>query len=110
MISINLPNFAILSLLPTSLLFLQKIFALYVILYNSSFYAFLQVVKRRVDLLTSEGITFHTNVNVGKDISAKALLEENDAVLLTVGATWPRDLPIPGMLFLIHSFFKSTYL
>ncbi|XP_035214199.1 putative glutamate synthase [NADPH] [Stegodyphus dumicola] len=55
-----------------------------------------EVVKRRVDLLTAEGITFHTNVNVGKDISAKSLLEENDALLLTVGATWPRDLPIPG--------------
>ncbi|XP_055950740.1 uncharacterized protein LOC129984806 isoform X1 [Argiope bruennichi] len=55
-----------------------------------------EIVKRRVDLLTEEGITFHTNVNVGKDISAKTLIEENDAVLLTVGATWPRDLPIPG--------------
>ncbi|KAG8184761.1 hypothetical protein JTE90_019357 [Oedothorax gibbosus] len=54
------------------------------------------VVKRRVDLLTEEGITFHTNVNVGKDISAQKLVDENDAVLMTVGATWPRDLPIPG--------------
>lgn len=49
-----------------------------------------------MDLLASEGIIFHTNVNVGKDTSAKKLLEESDALLLTVGATWPRDLPIPG--------------
>lgn len=55
-----------------------------------------EVVKRRVDLLAAEGVTFQTNINVGKDVSAQSLLESNDAVLLTVGATWPRDLPIPG--------------
>ncbi|CAH1997917.1 unnamed protein product [Acanthoscelides obtectus] len=54
------------------------------------------VVQRRVDLLTAEGITFKTNVNVGKDISAKELSEEYDAVILCTGATWPRDLPLPG--------------
>lgn len=55
-----------------------------------------EVVQRRVKLLIEEGIVFKTNVNVGKDISAKDLLEEFDAVLLCMGATWPRDLPIPG--------------
>ncbi|KAF7269671.1 hypothetical protein GWI33_017287 [Rhynchophorus ferrugineus] len=55
-----------------------------------------QVVQRRVDLLAAEGIVFKTNVNVGKDISAKELTEEYDAVVLTTGATWPRDLPLPG--------------
>lgn len=54
------------------------------------------VVQRRVDLLAAEGIIFQTNVNVGKDISAKDLCEENDAVVLCTGATWPRDLPLPG--------------
>nr|XP_023020294.1 glutamate synthase [NADH], amyloplastic [Leptinotarsa decemlineata] len=54
------------------------------------------VVQRRVDLLAAEGIVFKTNVNVGKDISAKELSEEYDAVVLTTGATWPRDLPLPG--------------
>ncbi|XP_048520396.1 glutamate synthase [NADH]-like isoform X1 [Dendroctonus ponderosae] len=55
-----------------------------------------QVVQRRVDLLTAEGIVFKTNVNVGSDISAKELSEEFDAVVLCTGATWPRDLPLPG--------------
>ncbi|XP_066254056.1 uncharacterized protein [Euwallacea similis] len=55
-----------------------------------------QVVQRRVDLLAAEGIVFKTNVNVGKDISAKELTEEYDAVVLCTGATWPRDLPLPG--------------
>ncbi|XP_053987028.1 uncharacterized protein LOC128880703 isoform X1 [Hylaeus volcanicus] len=55
-----------------------------------------QVVQRRVSLLAAEGITFKTGVNVGKDISAKELREQYDAMLLCTGATWPRDLPIPG--------------
>lgn len=54
------------------------------------------VVQRRVDLLAAEGIEFKTNVNVGKDISAKELTEEYDSIVLTTGATWPRDLPLPG--------------
>lgn len=57
------------------------------------------VVQRRVDLLAAEGIDFKTNVNVGKDISAKELSEEYNAVVLTTGATWPRDLPLPGKVF-----------
>ena len=60
------------------------------------FALFLQVVQRRVDLLEQEGIEFKMNVEVGKDVQAKELMEENDAVLLALGATWPRDLPIPG--------------
>lgn len=54
-----------------------------------------EVVKRRVDLLAAEGITFKTNCAVGKDISAEELATNNDAVLITTGATWPRDLPLP---------------
>lgn len=53
------------------------------------------VVKRRVDLLAAEGIVFKTNCAIGKDLSAEQLAKDNDAVLLTTGATWPRDLPLP---------------
>uniref|UniRef100_A0A0B7B9R4 glutamate synthase (NADH) n=1 Tax=Arion vulgaris TaxID=1028688 RepID=A0A0B7B9R4_9EUPU len=55
-----------------------------------------RVVERRVDILEKEGIVFKTNVEVGKTITAKSLLTDNDAVLCALGATWPRDLPIPG--------------
>ncbi|CAB0001855.1 unnamed protein product [Nesidiocoris tenuis] len=55
-----------------------------------------EVVQRRINLLADEGIVFKTNINVGKDITAKELQEEFDAVVLCTGATWPRDLPIPG--------------
>ncbi|KAK7108161.1 hypothetical protein V1264_015947 [Littorina saxatilis] len=55
-----------------------------------------EVVQRRVDLLTKEGIEFKVNMEVGKDVQAIELMRDNDAVLLAMGATWPRDLPIPG--------------
>ncbi|XP_031343677.1 glutamate synthase [NADH], amyloplastic isoform X1 [Photinus pyralis] len=54
------------------------------------------VVQRRVDLMAAEGVTFKPNINVGKDISAKDLSEEFDVVVMCTGATWPRDLPLPG--------------
>lgn len=53
------------------------------------------VVKRRVDLMAAEGIIFKTNCAIGKDLPAADLVKTNDAVLLTTGATWPRDLPLP---------------
>jgi glutamate synthase (NADPH/NADH) len=53
-------------------------------------------MQRRVDLLAAEGIVFRPGVEVGKDVDVKELHAANDAVLLTVGATWPRDLTIPG--------------
>jgi len=54
------------------------------------------VVKRRIDLLAEEGIEFKPGTNVGKDISGKDLQKEYDAVVLTCGATKPRDLPVEG--------------
>ena len=55
-----------------------------------------EVVKRRVNLMAKEGITFKTKVNVGKDISGDELKKQFDAIVLTGGSTIPRDLPIPG--------------
>jgi glutamate synthase (NADPH/NADH) small chain len=53
-------------------------------------------VERRVELMRAEGVKFITNCEVGKDIPADRLLEENSAVVLCGGATNPRDLPIEG--------------
>lgn len=53
-------------------------------------------VERRVDLMRAEGVTFITNCEVGKEMPADRLLEENSAVVLCGGATNPRDLPIEG--------------
>lgn len=54
------------------------------------------VVERRVNLLQTEGITFITNTEVGKDYPSQKLREDFDAVVLCTGATVPRDLPIEG--------------
>ena len=55
-----------------------------------------EVVVRRVDLLSEEGVEFRTGVNVGQDFSVQRLLDEYDAVCLTCGSTEARDLPAPG--------------
>ena len=36
------------------------------------------------------------NANVGKDTDIHQIRADNDAVVLCTGATWPRDLKIPG--------------
>ncbi|MCB9622553.1 MAG: glutamate synthase subunit beta [Sandaracinus sp.] len=55
-----------------------------------------RVVERRLDQMRAEGVTFVTGVEIGKDLSIEQLRADNDAVLLAVGATRPRDLPAPG--------------
>ncbi len=54
------------------------------------------VVERRVQQLAAEGVVFHFNTAVGKDVAVETLVETHDAVLLTGGAEKPRDLPAPG--------------
>lgn len=54
------------------------------------------IVERRIKLMVESGITFKYNTEVGKDVSAKDLVKNFDAVLLAGGSTIPRDLPIPG--------------
>nr|AAL26865.2 NADH glutamate synthase precursor [Phaseolus vulgaris] len=56
------------------------------------------VVQRRVNLMAEEGVDFVVNANVGNDplYSLDRLREENDAIVLAVGSTKPRDLPVPG--------------
>jgi NAD(P)H-dependent glutamate synthase small subunit len=62
-----------------------------------------EVVDRRIDLMREEGIEFITGVAIGDGSdgskSIHALRDEHDVVLLTTGATVPRDLPIPGREF-----------
>lgn len=55
-----------------------------------------EVVLRRLQVLEAEGVKFVCNTEVGKDLPAETLLKEFDSVVLCVGATKPRDLPIEG--------------
>ncbi|KAJ3557788.1 hypothetical protein NM688_g1279 [Phlebia brevispora] len=54
------------------------------------------IVQRRIDLMAAEGVTFVPNAHVGKDIDVNELRAQNDAIVICTGATWPRDLKIPG--------------
>lgn len=54
------------------------------------------IIDRRLALMEAEGVVFKTNVNVGYDITGEELRSQCDAIVLSGGATKPRDLPIPG--------------
>ena len=53
-------------------------------------------LDRRVEQMRAEGTRFSTGVDVGGDITADALRAKYDAVVLAIGATAARDLPVPG--------------
>jgi glutamate synthase (NADPH/NADH) small chain len=55
------------------------------------------VLDRRLDVMRSAGVEFFTSVTVGKSGTPLASLQgEFDAVLLALGATRPRLVPVPG--------------
>ena len=53
-------------------------------------------LDRRLDQMRREGTVFRSGVDVGGDITGPQLVERFDAVVLALGATVARDLPIPG--------------
>jgi len=54
------------------------------------------VVDRRLEQMKAEGTRFRSGVDVGVDLTGHQLRQRYDAVVLAVGATVPRDLPVPG--------------
>ncbi len=54
------------------------------------------ILDRRTDIFEKEGISFKTNVEVGKKYRAQKMLKEFDAVCLCLGSRVPRDLDIKG--------------
>lgn len=53
-------------------------------------------LDRRLAQMSAEGTRFRTGIEVGKDVGWDQLRKRYDAVVVTTGATVPRDLPIPG--------------
>jgi glutamate synthase (NADPH/NADH) small chain len=59
--------------------------------------------------MAAEGVEFRAGVKVGEAVNVDALLDEFDAVVLSGGAEWPRDLDLPPHEFsAIH--FAMDYL
>jgi glutamate synthase (NADPH/NADH) small chain len=54
------------------------------------------VLDRRLEQLKAEGVKFRPSVEIGVDISANDLAARYDVVVLAIGATQGRDLPVPG--------------
>jgi glutamate synthase (NADPH/NADH) small chain len=54
------------------------------------------LIDRRMEQMAAEGVAFRTGVHVGVTVPADELRRQFDAVVLSSGATKPRDLPVPG--------------
>jgi glutamate synthase (NADPH/NADH) small chain len=54
------------------------------------------LIDRRIEQMQAEGVTFRTGVEIGSSMPLLSLLAEYDAVVLTGGAEWPRNLEVPG--------------
>ena len=54
------------------------------------------VLDRRLEQMTAEGTKFRPGVQVGVDLTARELKARYDAVVVAVGSTVGRDLPVPG--------------
>ncbi|MGN1114149.1 MAG: glutamate synthase subunit beta [Oscillospiraceae bacterium] len=71
-----------------------------------------EIVFRKIDIMEKEGIEFKCGVDVGKDVKAADLLKEFDRVILTCGASNPRDIKVKGRdangIYFAVDFLKST--
>lgn len=71
-----------------------------------------QIIDRKIAIMEEEGVVFETNCNVGKDVKAADLMKKYDRIILTCGASNPRDIKVPerdaeGIYFAVD-FLKST--
>ena len=53
-------------------------------------------LDRRLDQMRREGTIFRAGVDVGAELTGQQLRDRYDAVVLAMGATVPRDLPVTG--------------
>ncbi|MBO4637627.1 MAG: glutamate synthase subunit beta [Clostridiales bacterium] len=70
------------------------------------------VIKRRLDILEAEGITFKTGINIGVDVTFEELKSQYDAIVLCCGAGNPRDIKAEGRdaegIYFAVDFLKAT--
>lgn len=70
------------------------------------------VITRKVDIMKEEGVNFALNSNVGESSQAERILEDFDRVILTCGASNPRDIMAEGReangIYFAVDFLKST--
>src|ERR1700692_4258925 len=54
------------------------------------------LIDRRVEQMAAEGVEFRPSTEIGVTLSVQKLLADYDAVAMTGGAEWARDLEVPG--------------
>ncbi|PID97045.1 MAG: glutamate synthase [Actinomycetales bacterium] len=54
------------------------------------------VLDRRLAQMEAEGTRFRSGIDIGADVTGQQLRARYDAVVLAIGASVPRDLPVPG--------------
>ena len=54
------------------------------------------VLDRRIRQMRDEGTNFRCGVEVGRSVTGQQIKERYDAVVLAIGSTIGRDLPVPG--------------
>jgi glutamate synthase (NADPH/NADH) small chain len=54
------------------------------------------LIDRRIEQMTAEGVAFRTGIEIGVTLPMASLLHDFDAVVLSGGAEWPRDLEVQG--------------
>ena len=71
-----------------------------------------QIIERKLNVMSEEGVVFVTNTDVGKDISVKEVKENFDSIILACGASNPRDIKVDGRaskgIYFAVDFLKST--
>ena len=55
-----------------------------------------EAIERKIEVMKAEGVVFRTGVNVGVDVKADELKKEFDRIILTCGASNPRNINAPG--------------
>jgi glutamate synthase (NADPH/NADH) small chain len=54
------------------------------------------LIDRRVEQMAAEGVEFRPSTEIGVTLGVQRLLADYDAVAMTGGAEWARDLEVPG--------------
>ena len=71
-----------------------------------------QIVERKINMMKAEGVDFITDTNVGADVPAQELIDNFDCVILSCGASKPRDINAKGReakgIYFAVDFLKST--